>query len=159
GAWLGLASLLLAAGAKEIPQQERRSGYQDMGRETRAMQDDDTANPGMLWVLDGETLWNRKAGAADKSCADCHGDAAKSMKGVAARYPVFDGKRNRLVDMEARINLCRREHQQAPELKFESKELLSLTAYVGKQSRGLPIDIPEDDRTRPLIAAGRAIFE
>ena len=39
------------------------------------MQDDDTANPGMLWVLDGEALWKRKAGAADKSCADCHGDA------------------------------------------------------------------------------------
>ena len=39
------------------------------------MQDDDTANPGMLWVLDGEALWNRKAGAAGKSCADCHGDA------------------------------------------------------------------------------------
>ena len=22
------------------------------------MQDDDTANPGMLWVLDGEALWS-----------------------------------------------------------------------------------------------------
>ena len=30
------------------------------GRETRAMQDDDTANPATLWVLDGEALWNRK---------------------------------------------------------------------------------------------------
>ena len=33
-----------------------------MSRETRAMQDDDTANPGMLWVLEGATLWDRKAG-------------------------------------------------------------------------------------------------
>jgi len=24
------------------------------------MQDDDAANPGMLWVLDGEALWNSK---------------------------------------------------------------------------------------------------
>jgi len=31
-----------------------------MSRETRAMQDDDTANPGMLWVLEGESLWNKK---------------------------------------------------------------------------------------------------
>ena len=61
-----------------------------MGPDTRAMQDDDTANPGMLWVLDGEALWKRKTGAADKACADCHGDARTSMKGVAARYPAYD---------------------------------------------------------------------
>ncbi len=48
---------------------ERKSGYDFMSRETRAMQDDDTANPGMLWVLDGEALWNRKAGAARQSPA------------------------------------------------------------------------------------------
>jgi len=35
---------------------ERKSGYEYMGRETREMQDDDTANPAMLWVLDGEAL-------------------------------------------------------------------------------------------------------
>jgi sulfur-oxidizing protein SoxA len=66
-----LIPLLLAAGivlrpliATEIPQGERRSGYTFMGPETKAMQDDDTANPGMLGTLDGETLWNRKASAA-----------------------------------------------------------------------------------------------
>jgi sulfur-oxidizing protein SoxA len=30
----------------------------------------------MLWVLDGEGLWKRKAGTANKACADCHDDAA-----------------------------------------------------------------------------------
>src|SRR5580704_13573790 len=73
--------------AADIPLSERKSGYEFLARETRAMQDDDTANPGMLWVLDGEALWNHKEGAAAKSCADCHGDARASMKGVAARYP------------------------------------------------------------------------
>ena len=78
--------------AGEIPPAERRSGYEFMSRETRAMQDDDTANPGMLWVLDGEALWSRKAGAAGRACADCHGEP-DSMKGVAARYPAFDAAR------------------------------------------------------------------
>ena len=73
------------ASAAEIPLAERKSDYEFMGRETRAMQDDDTANPSTLWVLDGETLWQRKDGSAGKSCADCHGDARTSMKGVAAR--------------------------------------------------------------------------
>ena len=115
-----------------------------MSRETRAMQDDDATNPGMLWVLDGEALWNRKAGAAGRACADCHGDARASMKGVAARYPAFDAARARPVNLEQRINLCRTEQQKAPPLAYESRDLLALAAYVGRQSRGLPIAIAVD---------------
>ena len=53
--------------AGEIPPDARRSGYSFMGPDTRAMQDDDTSNPGMLFVLDGETLWRQKAGSAGKA--------------------------------------------------------------------------------------------
>ena len=67
------AALLIAAGiaiaplaATEIPQAERRSGYSFMAPDTKAIQDDDTTNPGMLWVLDGEALWKSKAGAAER---------------------------------------------------------------------------------------------
>jgi hypothetical protein len=60
GAVLGTIALALAAVAAEIPRAERRSGYELMSRETRAMQDDDTANPGFLWVLEGEALWRRR---------------------------------------------------------------------------------------------------
>src|SRR5450631_2335302 len=115
-----VAVLLMAAAiagsalpATEIPPGERRSGFSFMTPETQAMQNDDTANPGMLWVLDGEALWKRKAGAADKACADCHDDARATMKGVAARYPAFDKELGRPVDLEQRINLCRKTHQQA----------------------------------------------
>jgi len=106
GALAGVASL---ASAAEIPAAERRSAYELMSRETKAMQDDDTANPGTLWVLDGEALWGTKAGTADKACADCHGNARQSMKGVAARYPAFDSARRRPIDLEQRINICRTE--------------------------------------------------
>jgi L-cysteine S-thiosulfotransferase len=146
------------ANAAEIPLAERKSGYEFMARETRAMQDDDTANPAMLSVLDGETLWQRKDGSAAKSCADCHGDARTSMKGVAARYPTFDAARGRPIDLEERVNICRTEKQQATALAFESKELLALAAYVGQQSRGMPIDIADDARTRPFLQAGRDMF-
>jgi sulfur-oxidizing protein SoxA len=153
-------SILLGASAlaAEIPLSERKSGYEFMGRETRAMQDDDTTNPGMLWVLDGETLWTRKEGAAGKSCADCHGDARTSMKGVAARYPAFDAARGRPIDLEQRIKICRTERQNATPLPFESKDLLALAAYVGRQSRGMPIEIADDERTKPFLQAGRDMF-
>jgi L-cysteine S-thiosulfotransferase len=148
----------VSAAAGEIAPADRRSGYEFMSRETRAMQDDDTANPGMLWVLEGGTLWSRKTGAAGRACADCHGDARASMKGVAARYPAFDAAKRRPVDLEQRINLCRTDRQEASPLAYESRELLALTAFVAHQSRGLPIDVATDARARPFLAAGRATF-
>jgi sulfur-oxidizing protein SoxA len=158
--WAALSALALAASAfaGEIPRGERRSGYDFMSRETRAMQDDDTANPAMLWVLEGEALWNRKAGAAGRACAECHGDARTSMKGVAVRHPAFDAARGRPLNLEQRINVCRTDRQKAPPLAYESRELLALTAYVARQSRGLAIDPAIDQRTQPFLDAGRATF-
>jgi sulfur-oxidizing protein SoxA len=133
--------------------EDRKSGYDFMTKETREMQDDDTANPAMLWVLDGEALWKRKAGAADKACADCH---AAGMKGVAARYPALH--RGTPVTLETRINACRTEHQQAEPFAYESRDLLALASYIGQQSRGMPIAISADPKTRAFIDKGRELF-
>jgi sulfur-oxidizing protein SoxA len=160
------AALLLAvfsapAVGGEIPLPERRSGYAFMGPQTRGMQDEDTANPGMLYVLDGATAWARKAGTADRACADCHGDARETMKGIAARYPKFDEATQRPIDLEGRILACRVERQKAPPLRRESRELLALTAYVTHQSRGLPIEdmAAKDGRLKPFLEAGRDLFQ
>ena len=118
-----LAFLLLTA---EIPLAERRSGYEFMGRETRAMQDDDTTNPALLWVLDGEALFKTH-------CSRCHQD----MKGVAARYPKAG------VSLDQKIN-----HSLKKPLPYESRELLALTAYVAMQSRGM--SSPRSVRRKPL---------
>ncbi|HEU4367045.1 MAG TPA: sulfur oxidation c-type cytochrome SoxA [Methylomirabilota bacterium] len=148
----------VSAVAGEIPDAQRRSGYEFMSRETRAMQDDDTANPGLLWVLEGEALWSRRAGAAGRACVDCHGEARTSMKGVAARHPAFDAARGRPVSLEQRIGVCRTDRQQAAPLAWESRDLLALTAYVARQSRGLSIQPLIDARTAPFLEAGRAAF-
>ena len=113
----------------------------------------------MLWVLDGEALWNRKIGKANKSCADCHNDASTSMKGVAARYPAFNEAANRPIDLEQRINICHTDQQNATPLLFESNEMLALAGFVGRQSRGMPIAVSDYERTKPFIEAGRAMFE
>src|SRR5262249_58633901 len=90
GAAGGGVGIGATAFAGEIPRSERRSGYEFMGRETRAMQDDDTANPGMLWVLEGEALWNRKLGVAGRACSACHADPRASINRAPARPPPFD---------------------------------------------------------------------
>ena len=120
-----------------------------MGRETRAMQDDEVTGPAALWLLDGEALWNKLG------CTGCHGNARASMRGVAARYPLVEKK---LINLEQRINLCRTERQKAPALANESRDLLALSAYVGRQSRGLPIEISITEQSRPYLDAGRETF-
>ena len=138
--------------------EERRSGLLDMRPEAQAMQRDDSMNPGMLWVLDGEALWGRKPATTAQSCADCHGDAAGSMRGVAARYPAWDGASNAPIDLAGRIIQCREARQAGPPLARESQDLLALTSFVAHQSRGLPIAPPKDAGMRATREAGQRLY-
>ncbi len=157
-----LASVLLGAAAAQegppsgIPPAERRSGFDQMAPETRAMQADDTANPGMLWVRDGADLFVRPPSPGAAPCSGCHTEAA--MRGVAARYPAFDDATSRPVDLEGRIDLCRTRHQGAAPLPRESHDLLSLTAYLANLSRSLPLSPPDDPRLAPARREGRRLF-
>lgn len=155
---LALAGMFCASPALAQAGDPRRSGYQEMGPALQKMQDDDTANPAMLFVQAGAAAWAEKAGAAGKSCADCHGDAAASMKGVAARYPAVAPAPSGPTDLEGRINLCRTAHQQAPVLPPESDDLLALSAFVALQSRGLPIAPPDDPALAALRTQGKDLF-
>ena len=148
------------AGAQErgLPLSALRSGIDFSGTDVRAMQSDDAANPGLLWVERGEKLWNARAGAADLSCASCHGNASASMRGAATHYPRHDATTGKLFDLEARINDCRTRRQQTSAWQRESDDLLSLAAYVGYQSRGLPLAVVIDDGARAAFERGRAFY-
>lgn len=156
-ALLALALLADPAAANGIAPGERRSGATFMAPETQAMQADDSANPGMLWVLQGAGLWAEKAGASGQSCADCHG-AAEAMRGVAARYPALDSASGKPVDLTGRISQCRSTRQGAPALARESDEMLALTTFVAHQSRGRPVAPPKEPRLDPYRAQGRELF-
>ena len=143
----GLLAALPAAAA------ERLSGAAFMGPSTQAMQRDDSQNPAMLWVKDGEALWRRGDEGNGKSCASCHGDASVAMRGVAARYPAFDSRHGLPINLGQRINQCR-ERQQAGPLAPDSEALLALESYIGLQSRGMPATPPDDARLRPFLERG-----
>ena len=131
-------------------------GVEFQSADVKALQADDFANPGMLWVARGERLWREPAGAGP-SCQSCHADAAKSMKGVAASYPKFDAELGRVVNLEGRINACNRTQQKGAGLAPESEALLALTAYVAHQSRGLPIGVKSDGPARETYDRGAAL--
>ena len=134
---LGITLVFPLMALGEIPLSERKSGYEFMSRETRAMQDDAVTGPAVLTLLDGEALWGKLG------CAACH----TNMKGVAARYPAIVG--GKLTTLEQQVR------HRNPELAYESRELLALTAFVAKQSRGMPIQVSE---IKSHLEAGRAFF-
>ena len=137
--WWLIALLTVAAGP--------RSGYDDASPETRAMQDDDAANPAFLWVEQGEQLWSAQ-------CSGCHGPIG-TMRGVAARYPAPDPRSGRPVTVEQRINLCRVDRMGVPALRWDDDNLLALSAAIGLRSRRQVLNVAPDPA---LAATGEALF-
>jgi len=150
---LAVLLALLAAAAEAAP----HSGYEDASPPVRAMQDDDAENPGFLWVQQGEAIWSDASVPSGQSCRSCHGDAT-AMHGVSARYPAYDAKLGRPLTLAQRIEQCRTERQRAVAFKAESDELLAIEAYVGTQSRGLPLLVDVGGPAQPFAEHGRQLF-
>ncbi len=145
------------------------SGYATATPETRAMQDDDFENPFMPYVDVAAEIYDSPQGEANKSCADCHGapDDAEGgpmgipMKGVGARYPIYDAEMHRPINVELRVNRCRTKYQKAKPFKYESDELLGMTGLVVMQSRGMPRVTTADqvgDELYPAWLQGKAFY-
>ncbi len=161
----GAGLVALGAGAAQACEQckgkyevdGKKSGYLYSMPETQAMQDDDFMNPGTFWVEKGEKLWAKAEGEAGKSCKSCHGEPEK-MRGVYPVYPKYDPKTKKLINIEQRINRCRSEQMKAKPWKWESEELLAMTALLGYVSRGLPVNVKVDGPAKPFFEKGKAFY-
>ncbi len=151
-------TVVKAPAAKGGPLAEILSGWGSRSKSTQQLQQDDFENPGYLWVDKGETLWNTVDGKAGKSCATCHDDASVSMKGVGAAMPKWDAKLGRPMTLEQRVNACRTDNMEAKEWKWESDQMLSMTAYVKNQSRGMPVNVQADGPMEPWVKRGKELY-
>ena len=136
---------------------EPKSGYAYAEPETRAMQDDDFSNPAMLVADYGGELWLMADGDSGKSCQDCHGDP-DSMKGVKTRYPAYYEPWGKMINLELRINECRSDNQKAKPWKYESKEMVGMTSFIGYQSRGLPMAVDIGGKATPFFQKGKEFY-
>ena len=147
---IALASL---AGAQDA----RKSGFDFMQPATQALQKDDTQNPAMLWVKDGQASWTQHDGVAKKSCADCHG-AINRMRGVATRYPQYSPEAKRVINLGQQINQCRTTQQQAKAWPPENATLLGLEAAIAMESRGHHVAPPSQPQLSEAQKRGEALF-
>lgn len=149
---------MIAVQAEGIHPKDRRSGFDMMSPETQAMQKHDLANPAMLWVREGETLWSTRPETGVQSCAGCHGEANTSMKGAAGRYPTFDAGTGQPIDLAGKIQQCRIERQKTAPWPRESKPLLAMSTYVGFQSRGIVIAPANGSAIAEAVLRGKTLF-
>ena len=158
---LTLGATRIATSADEpqpgIPWSRQKSGLEFQSKSNRDRQLDLATNPGMLWVDQGQALWSKPEGKSAKSCQDCHREPER-MKGVAARYPVWDAKAKRLHSIETRIQECRTERQGAEPLNPETEALLSLSTLISHQSLGMPLTPGIDGPSRPAFERGRMLY-
>ena len=120
---------------------------------------DATNNPAIVRAESAESLWSAR-GPSGKSCADCHaGGAARSMRGVATRYPGHVAAYGRVMAIEDFLAVHGPETTGRP-LPAESALNVDLTMLVKMASNGLPISVDTTSRpARAALARGKATFE
>ncbi|MEM9026785.1 MAG: sulfur oxidation c-type cytochrome SoxA [Pseudomonadota bacterium] len=146
------------AAPKESPFDRLYSGWRFRNPATQAMQMDDFENPAFSTVEVGEAEWSKVDGTEGKSCASCHNDAADSMKGVRAGYPKWNAKAGKPRSLQHQINACRETNMGAKPWKWESDQMLGMTAFVGLQSRGMPVKVQIDGPMKAWHDKGKKIY-
>ncbi|MEL6687797.1 MAG: sulfur oxidation c-type cytochrome SoxA [Pseudomonadota bacterium] len=130
----------------------RVSGFTFLTEETQALQQDDFANPGQLWVDRGAALF----GDGEAACSSCH--EPDDFSHTATQYPQWNSEHERLINLEGQINQCRTTRQDQPALAYESDDLLALTTFVATQARGDDINVSLTPEMQSAYQSGRDYF-
>lgn len=153
---LGSLTLLLAGTVWALG--EVKSGYDYVKDETRAMQDDDFENPGMLAVEQGRELFNKMPDSG-KSCASCHGEAGEKLDVKSlARYPIYDKEQGGIVRLEDRIRNCQKGQASTEPVPYYDHELLALETFVRNLARGEPVNVQTDGEMESLLKKGDELY-
>ena len=137
---------------------EARSGYEYIKPDTRAMQDDDFANPGLLAVDAGQDLFNSKQEGASRACAQCHGEDGEGLDAAdIARYPRYDKGSGEIVSLQTQISRCRGSTGSEP-LPANHPDLVALETFVRHLSFGEPVNVQTDDQVTGLLQEGEKLY-
>lgn len=152
-------AVLLAMPLATVLAGEAKSGYEYIKPASRAMQDDDFENPGLLAVERGQVLFNAKQRGAGKTCAACHGaDGAGLNAGNIARYPVYNEDAAEIVTLQKRISRCREQNAGSKSLPADHPDLVDLETFVRNRAIGEAVNVQTDGPVAELLEAGKQLY-
>ena len=132
------------------------SGWRFRSGETRALQLDDFDNPGFIFVDEGLSLMATVDGSEGKSCTSCHEDV-EEFAGLRATMPRVNDS-GELETLEEVVNTCRTERMGAEPWKYSGTQMTAVTAVIGLQSRGMPVDVAIDGAAAPFWERGKELY-
>lgn len=131
------------------------SGWRFRATETQALQTDDFDNPGFVFVDKAIDLYDEIDGSEGKACASCHEDVAE-FTGLRTQMPRV--KNGKLETMEEVINTCRTERMGAEPWNWTKGKMTSMTALIGLQSRGMPMNVAIDGDAAGFWEKGKELY-
>ena len=150
---------LLVTPATVVLAGEAKSGYDYIKPESRAMQDDDFENPGMLAVEKGRGLFNSKQDDAGKACAECHGEDGVNLNAKnIARYPVYSEDAAEIVTLQKRISRCRDNTSSSKPLPTDHPDLVNLETFVRHRAIGEAVNVQTDGAMAEWLQAGEQLY-
>lgn len=101
------------------------------------------------WIQKGKTAFSNTALSTNgKSCARCHSkknahpdDPFSDLKGIAAKYPRFRARENRVLTLEQQINACLAHQMAAESLPLDHEILVGLVSYLASLSQGATVSV------------------
>ncbi len=132
------------------------SGWVFRTKETRELEMDDFDNPSFVFVDSAIDRFAKVEGTAGKSCANCHADV-EDFAGLTATLPRVnsDGKLENLVNL---INECRVDRMGAEPWKGTGTAMAEMSALIGLQSRGMPVNVAVDGAAAPFWEKGKELY-
>lgn len=134
------------------------SGWHFRADETQQLQTDDFENQGMIFVDQAIDVWNTADGSEGKSCADCHGDPADSMVGVAATYPKWNEDAGEVRTVQMQMNDCRVNRMGAEAWKYDASTAVKMEGLIASVSRGMPVNVAIDGPAQSVWEKGKEMY-
>lgn len=153
-----ICSVLLICMFGAVHAAEPVSGFEFSTPETREMQQDDFANPGMATVDYGWQLFSRP-GPNGKRCADCHGEEGEKLNTRhIAGYPIYSPGRERVITLQGRVNICWEEKLDYAPAIYDSKQSVALETLVRYLARGEVVNVDISGPMKEHYEAGRELY-
>ncbi|MGR3572557.1 sulfur oxidation c-type cytochrome SoxA [Brevirhabdus sp.] len=132
------------------------SGWVFRSDETQQLQLDDFENPAFVFIDSAIDMYSKVDGTEGKSCASCHEDVSE-FKGLQASMPRVnaDGKLETLTEV---VNRMRTDYMGAEPWKWSGTEMSAMTALIGLQSRGMPVNVSIDGPAKPFWEKGKELY-
>ena len=111
------------------------------------------------WINRGKSAFKSlKLSTTEQTCESCHLKGGKkhgfydgkmripNLKGVAATYPKYSFKLNRIITLEQQINYCIKKHLNGNPLPLNDETIVALCCYLTSLSEGKKVSVARFDR-------------